>query len=208
MSRIETLARVTFSDHHDSVVTVLMKEREPSKVCAVGSGFIIRSVEDRCLVMTCQHVFKDFDPSKHAIRTRLCNPDSEEDAELLYQDEARDLMLIRILGMPKTCPVLEFCDSSNVPVNSDVILLAYLRKITSPLQEAGGVVKHTCAGLQGCRGGPVIFQGRVFGVHTGYRSRIGIAISTETVNVAMNAWLQIPSDVIRTTAEMIQSLTI
>uniref|UniRef100_A0A0A9C3R3 Uncharacterized protein n=1 Tax=Arundo donax TaxID=35708 RepID=A0A0A9C3R3_ARUDO len=66
----------------------------------------------------------DFDPSKHAMFARLCNPDSDLDAEILCQDGARD-MLIRVVGMPKAYPVLEFCDSSSVPVRSDVILLAY-----------------------------------------------------------------------------------
>ncbi|TVU30800.1 hypothetical protein EJB05_22443 [Eragrostis curvula] len=81
-------------------------------------------------------------------------------------------------------------------------------KTTTPPQLAGEVVRRTCSGLKGCRGGPAIFQGRALGVHTGYDSQIGRAISVEGVNAAMKAWLQIPPDVIKTTGEMIQSLPI
>ncbi|KAL6641119.1 hypothetical protein ACP70R_019300 [Stipagrostis hirtigluma subsp. patula] len=175
-------------------------------------------------------------PPKHTMHAMLCNQNLELDAEILCQDKARNLMLIRIREMPRAYPVMRFCDSSNVPVRSNVLLVAYLNtfpnrfsfgpgpvpevllfmlpgacpgKTAEPPQDTSGVVSHTCVGhgLEGCLGGPLIFQGRVIGVHTGsdLQIRHGHATSTESVNAAMKDWLQIPPDASKTTGEMIQS---
>ncbi|CAL4941449.1 unnamed protein product [Urochloa decumbens] len=234
MSSLDALIQATVRDYRDSVVTILTKEREAPKLSAVGSGFIIRSAQNKCLVMACWHVFQQFDPSKHTMHARLTRQNLELDAELLCQDEARHLILISVKGMPRMYRVLEFCESSNVPVLSDVILMAFFStypnifsfgegvsdvlifalpgvipgKISAQPQETDGVVHHSCTGTEGCYGGPLIFNGRVIGVHIGRSGRIGLSASTETVNAALKAWFQIPPDVTKTTREMIQSLPI
>ncbi|CAL4933028.1 unnamed protein product [Urochloa decumbens] len=216
MSSLDALIQATVRDYRDSVVTILTKEREAPKLSAVGSGFIIRSAQNKCLVMACWHVFQQFDPSKHTMHARLTRQNLELDAELLCQDEARHLILISVKGMPRMYRVLEFCESSNVPVLSDgvsdVLIFALPGvipgKISAQPQETDGVVHHSCTGTEGCYGGPLIFNGRVIGVHIGRSGRIGLSASTETVNAALKAWFQIPPDVTKTTREMIQSLPI
>ncbi|TKV94114.1 hypothetical protein SEVIR_9G272400v4 [Setaria viridis] len=222
-TNLEVLARTTFAEHHDSVVTILTKEREsPTKLSAIGSGFIIRSSGSRCLVMACRHVFRHFDPAKHTMHARLSGQHLELDAEVMRLDDARDLMLIRVVGMPRAYPALEFCDCSNVPDRGDVVLLAFFStyalvfldpgvlpgNISAPPQETNGVVHHTCVGTSGCFGGPLIFDGRVIGVYNGIKSRTGFSASAETVNAAMKDWLHIPPGVTKTTGEMVQSLLI
>ncbi|TKV94115.1 hypothetical protein SEVIR_9G272500v4 [Setaria viridis] len=50
MSNLEALVQAAVRDHRDSVVTILTKEKEAPKLSAVGSGFIIRSTENKCLL--------------------------------------------------------------------------------------------------------------------------------------------------------------
>ncbi|CAL4916343.1 unnamed protein product [Urochloa decumbens] len=225
MSNLDALIQATVRDYRDSVVTILTKEREAPKLSAVGS---IRSAQNKCLVMACWHVFQQFDPSKHTMHARLTRQNLELDAELLYQDEARDLILISVKGMPRAaCMLGNTFQAKSVPCSgvltypnifsfgegvSDVLIFALPGvipgKISAQPQETDGIVHHSCTGTEGCYLGPLIFNSGVIGVHIGRSRRNGLSASTETVNAALKAWLQIPPDVTKTTREMIQSLPI
>ncbi|OEL29096.1 hypothetical protein BAE44_0009884 [Dichanthelium oligosanthes] len=94
----------------------------------MGSGFIIRSTDTSCLVMTCQHVIGGIDPSNpnHTLHVRLAWRSTEYTADILYDSEPCDIAVLKVRDISREYPSLKFEDPQGVPPSAPVFLLAYI----------------------------------------------------------------------------------
>lgn len=124
---VEKSAQLTHSKHHQSVVIVRNKAKNPATVrCSEGTGFIIRSTSNSCLVMTCYHVIECSDPSIQTLWIRFPGQTSEHAAEILHHNDEADLAIIIVRGTHREYPALRFGNAEDIRPETNVFLLGYI----------------------------------------------------------------------------------
>ncbi|KAF7059782.1 hypothetical protein CFC21_066645 [Triticum aestivum] len=214
------LTQTTLRNHHKSVASVVIHQKNGT---LAGSGFIAREATEhsRALVMTADHVVEFFEPAKNdKLCIRLPGLDRELECEIRHRDNFKDLAAIAVSGVPDGYPALRFSRERDLPIGTAAVLVAYynpdkLAKTKGPILVKPGAcggtivgppvritkniewterIRHECATMSGCSGGPVIVNGHVVGVNQYGDNTSGLAASFVTVEAVVKNWAQKDGD--------------
>jgi hypothetical protein len=82
----------TFDKHYESVVIVRNRSKTLDKPL-LGTDFIIHSTHTSCLILTCQHILKNFE---HILCVRFIKKQSGHDIKVVYGNKMVDLVIIEV----------------------------------------------------------------------------------------------------------------
>lgn len=129
-----TIAATTaFDNHRQSVVQIVgvsINQQGLEEKKFHGSGFIIHNkvAENRCLVITCEHVLADLAPGAQ-LCVRLCGTSVDLPAERLYSNAFLDLAVVRVVAPDvNNLPCLVLSTDAK-PAGTLVALVSYYHPI-------------------------------------------------------------------------------
>lgn len=159
-----------------------------------GTGFVVQHAPGNMLIVTTSHVIKgDKFPKVEFYTLR----NTWIDAEVLHNDERREIALLRILdraSAPSNVKVFSLSSSRDVKDNEELVAIGFPR--------GGGpwaAVRVTLASRQGIdltldgnidegnSGGPVLKQDKIVGLVTD-ADRFGRAVPAEIVTMVLEGW--------------------
>jgi formylglycine-generating enzyme required for sulfatase activity len=172
-------------------ITAQVEGQQPK----VGTGFIVRLERDAAYIVTASHVIEG-DPKPQI--TFFLQPQQPFTAQVIgiESESQRGLASLRVSGaVPEGLVALTLDQTNPITGGEPVVLIGFPRTLAPWAVSTGNVngLKGLALTFQalveeGHSGGPLLLSGKVVGVVTDARERMGYAVPSSILEVALRGW--------------------
>lgn len=172
-------------------ITAHVEEQQPK----VGTGFIVRLEKDAAYIVTASHVIEG-DPKPQI--TFFPQPQQPFIAQIIgiESENQKGLASLRVSGaVPEGLVALTLDQTNPISGGEPVMLIGFPRTLapwavsTGSLSGLKGLALTFQALVEeGHSGGPLLLSGKVVGVVTDARERMGYAVPSSILDVALRGW--------------------